>query len=83
MSAPLRGQEPKHRPPSLGLLSKYPRNVISLLGAQFAVRELVAANHYRDQTGAGRLVVAPDKPSSLDRTSYCPLIHEVVANRWG
>jgi hypothetical protein len=42
MSAPLRGQEPKHRPPSLGLLSKYPRNVISLLGAQFAVRELVA-----------------------------------------
>ena len=24
-----------------------------------------------------------DLEKFLDRTSYCPLIHEVVANRWG
>lgn len=28
-------------------------------------------------------VVEFDIKTALDRTSYCPLIHEVVANRWG
>jgi RNA-directed DNA polymerase len=30
-----------------------------------------------------RVVVDVDLEKFLDRTSYCPLIHEVVANRWG
>jgi retron-type reverse transcriptase len=28
-------------------------------------------------------VVEFDIKAALDRASYCPLIHEVVANRWG
>jgi RNA-directed DNA polymerase len=28
-------------------------------------------------------VIEGDIKGCLDRTSYCPLIHEVVANRWG
>jgi len=33
--------------------------------------------------GGRRWVVDLDLEKFLDRTSYCPLIHEVVANRWG